>query len=163
MRAVDDSSDSIKAAFQLVLGTPQLFFRNRIRFELGNSETIDCTTLLRRFARSSGIDGKTPSIAIGIQIAVNRVCQSLPLPNVLKQARAHAAAQQGVENIGRMALFVGNGCEGTPTQICTCSSDFLLRRMMREAVSGRCAVKAIRSRLHLSEVPWPLDRRIPRA
>ena len=44
------------------------------------------------------------------------------------------------------------GCDGTPTQICTCSSDFLLRIMMRAAVFGAGLWKPFFTRLHVSEV-----------
>ena len=44
------------------------------------------------------------------------------------------------------------GCEGTPTQICTCSSDFLLRMMMRGAILGGEPWKPFFDRLHVREM-----------
>ena len=49
-------------------------------------------------------------------------------------------------------LSCAMGCEGTPTQICTCSSAFLLRMMMRGTIFGCGAVEAVLHRLHVLEM-----------
>ena len=67
---------------------------------------MDSTTLRARFERRSGVNGKAAGIAVGAQLGEHRVGQALPLADVLKQARAHAAAQQGVQHVAGEPLLV---------------------------------------------------------
>src|ERR1019366_2079237 len=58
------------------------------------------------------VDGEASGVAVGIEIAVDGVGQALSLADVLEEAGAHAAAEQGVENVAGVALLVGDGIGG---------------------------------------------------
>jgi hypothetical protein len=67
---------------------------------------MDSTTLRADSMRRAGIDRQAARIAVRAQLREDGVRQPLPLADVLEQARAHAAAQQGVEHVTGEALLV---------------------------------------------------------
>src|SRR5580704_18899696 len=62
--------------------------------------------------RSAGIDGQAARIAVGIEVAVDRVGQPLALADVLEESRAHASAEKCIENVSRVALLVCDRMRG---------------------------------------------------
>ena len=62
--------------------------------------------LRRGFARCSGVHRKHARIGIGRQVAANRVRQSLPFADILKQPRRHSAAENNIQQRRRVAPLV---------------------------------------------------------
>src|SRR5215469_1247879 len=82
-----------EAAFQLCLGAAQFFFGNGFGLQLAKLTQHRLDNFGSRGQRGARINGETSGIAVGIQVAVNRVRQTLSLANVLKQTRTHTATE----------------------------------------------------------------------
>ena len=97
-----------RGAFQVILGAAQFFLRERFIAHAAEFIEHGANQLRSSIERSAGIDRKRAGIAIGIQLAENRVRQALAFANILEQARGHAAAENVVEHGDGEAAAIGH-------------------------------------------------------
>ena len=68
--------------------------------------------LQRLAGRGAGVDAERAGVAVGAQVGIDGVGQAALFADGLEEARAHAAAQDRVQDQGGVAVFVGDGRGG---------------------------------------------------
>src|SRR5713226_5040993 len=90
----------------MVFGAAQLVIRNQILLQLPELLQDRLHHFSSRLRGRARVDGKAAGVAIGIELGEHRVGQTLPLADVLEEPRAHASAEQRVENVASEALLM---------------------------------------------------------
>ena len=79
---------------------------------LRNSARIRSTTLQRLAGGGAGVDAERAGVAVGAQVGVDGVGHAALFADGLEEARAHAAAEHGVQDQRGVAVVVGDGRRG---------------------------------------------------
>ena len=141
-----------QAALELVLAALQLFFRERHVLEVAELlQRPTCTTL---GADSRDVPAYTDSNPCrGKDSARRRWSTPVPASRARSETAANSCRRPAAcsARTRRSAAWWLIRYDGTPRQICTCSSDFLLRRVMRDEDLRRVVVPAVRARLQMLE------------
>ena len=95
-------------AFQLIFGALELvggerFFLKPAKFGHDEFDYLDC--LGRRCA---GVDAERACVPIGVEVAVDGVGEAALFADRLEESRAHAAAENGIQNERDVAVLVGD-------------------------------------------------------
>ena len=105
-----------------------------------------------RLARGARIDAHGAGVAIRIQVAVDGVGESLALANILEQARAHAASEQRIQDVGGVAAFVRHGMRRDADADLHLLQRFLVAQVDARKSLGLGRVQAVFRGLHVPEM-----------
>ena len=99
-------------ALELILGAAELAWLERLGLEAAEFLHDEVDDLEGAVGGSSGVDAEGACVAIGSEVAVDGVDEAAFFADGLEEARAHAAAEDGVEQEGRVAGLVSDGRSG---------------------------------------------------
>ena len=88
------------------MAAPKLRRGNQRLFDAAQLLDDEIDDLADRFVRAPRVDRERAGVAIGAQAAEYRIGQSTLLANVLKQPRAHRAAEQRIEHVAGIPIVV---------------------------------------------------------
>ena len=99
-------------ALELVLGAGQFLFAERLLLKLGELGHDEVDAFKRLTRRGAGVDAETAGVAVGRDVGVDRVSHAALFTDGLEEARAHAAAEDGVKDERDVAVGVRDGRRG---------------------------------------------------
>src|SRR6202044_2445453 len=85
----------------------------------------------------SGVDAEGAGVAIGGEVGVDGVDEAALFADGLEEARAHAAAEDGVEQEGCVAGLVGDGRSGNAETELDLLEGFLVAQVNARGDDGR--------------------------
>ena len=104
MRAEELSRPEHNVAFGLRFDAVQFVVRYGFRLQAAKLFDDEADHLARLFDGGAGVDRERSRVAVGRQLRVDAVGQARVFAHGLEEPRAHAAAQDGIEQVQRVAV-----------------------------------------------------------
>ena len=95
-----------QAALEVILRALELVVGHRRALQAAQLLDAEVNHFLDRIGRAAGIDRDVAGVAIRAHAAEDRIGQPALLAHVLKQPRAHRAAEHGVQDVADVAIVV---------------------------------------------------------
>ncbi len=112
MRELELSRAQQDIALELVFGAGQFIQGERCLLQIAEFGQDQVNHFESLAGRGAGVDAEGPGVAIGAEVGVDGVGHAALFADGLEEARAHAAAQDGIQNERGVAVFVGDGRGG---------------------------------------------------
>ncbi len=93
-------------AFELILGAFEFRLGDGLLFKTGQFDEGKLEELFGLVDGGSGVDGERAGVVEGVHLGVDGVGEALVFADGLEEARAHAAAEHGVEEVDAVAVGV---------------------------------------------------------